>query len=80
MLRGYIIAGLAVVALGTGAWGAWLQSRLHDAEIETARVRGALASCEAAANIVNEDATNDATIDPDNLPDFDDLDDADRVQ
>ena len=36
-------------------------------------LRGALADCKAAANIISEDEANDATVDPDNLPDFGDL-------
>lgn len=73
MISRYGLIG-ALVALS----GAFLVLGLLRAEnvqlhADMKALRGKLADCQAAANIISEDEANDATVDPDDLPDFGDL-------
>lgn len=69
----------ALVAL-SGAFLVLGLLRTENAELhaEIKALRGALSDCQAAANIISDDEESDNAVDPDDLPDFDDLPDGMR--
>lgn len=78
MIARYGLIGALVTLSGAFLVLGLLRAENVQLHADIAALRGALADCQAAANIINEDEANDASVDPDNLPDFDDLPDGMR--